>query len=408
MGDPDAFPDWQRRETGSQPNLDERTLEGLIQLGSLLTSMLSPREVAAQVAEYGCLISGLDAFLVYLTAKEGGKLEAAGVEGLNGDLSAAHLRLLDIALLDLERTTPAVVPLDALGSPALAALCSAEGYQRAWVAPLVVEGVKQAGLMIGLDERSTPPERHQLGLFRLLALQAAGALSNSLRYEAEQRAQRELLEAERRASAEKAAEDERSHLARDLHDSVTQALFAASLKAEALTVAGMVSGNASAVVEELARLNRGALAQMRTLLLELRGQSIEDVPIRQLLQTVADATEGRSRVKVSVTIEGDEALPDALHTAVYRITQEALNNVAKHARADNAWVSLSVTDSLVELVVGDDGSGYEPATPLDPSHMGLASMAARAREAEAVLLTSTAPGRGTILSLTWRPPGTPD
>ncbi|HMK93137.1 MAG TPA: histidine kinase, partial [Thermoleophilia bacterium] len=80
-------------------------------------------------------------------------------------------------------------------------------------------------------------------------------------------------------------------------------------------------------------------------------------------------------------------------------------NVAKHAGAENAWVDLNVTDSLVSLVVGDDGRGYEPTT-LDPSHMGLASMAERAREAQAQLLTTTAPGKGTVLTLTWRPPGT--
>lgn len=210
-----------------------------------------------------------------------------------------------------------------------------------------------------------------------------------------------LTDLTERKRAELAREEERSRLARDLHDSVTQALFAASLKAEALTVEGMVSGKACGVVEEVARLNRGALAQMRTLLLELRGQPIEEVPIRQLLRSVTEATEGRSSVKVSLTVEGDESLPAALHVAVYRITQEALNNVARHARAENAWVSLNVTDSSVSLVVGDDGCGYEPSA-LDESHMGLATMAERAREAEARLLTSTAPGKGTVLTLIWR------
>jgi signal transduction histidine kinase len=209
----------------------------------------------------------------------------------------------------------------------------------------------------------------------------------------------------RRAGIERAAEEERSRLARDLHDSVTQALFAATLKADALTIKGMVQGRASAVVEDVARLNRGALAQMRTMLLELRGQAIQEVPIGQLLRTTAEATEGRSSVKVNLTIEGHGPLPDALHVAVYRITQEALNNVAKHARAKNAWVRLSMTESLVSLVVQDDGCGYEPGI-VDPSHMGLASIEERAREAKAQLLISTALGEGTVLTLTWRPPST--
>ena len=214
---------------------------------------------------------------------------------------------------------------------------------------------------------------------------------------------RQAEEEARRADAESTAEAERSRLARDLHDSVTQALFAASLKAEALTVEGEVSGKARDVVDELARLTRGALAQMRTMLLELRGEPVEDVPIRQLLRTAAEATEGRSSARVSLTTDGDAELPKALHVAVYRITQEALNNVAKHARAENAWVRLDLGQSLVRLVVGDDGCGYEPSG-VDPSHMGLSSMRERAQEAGAELVINTTLGEGTVLRMTWQRP----
>ncbi len=208
-----------------------------------------------------------------------------------------------------------------------------------------------------------------------------------------------LLESE----AEKAAHRERLRLARDLHDSVTQALFAASLKAEALAVEGLVMGKARDVVEDVNRLSRGALAQMRTMLLELRGERVEEMPIRQLLGTVAEATEGRSSVRVSLKIDGDGALPDDLHVAIYRVSQEALNNVAKHARAKNVWVTLDVAESLVSLVVEDDGRGYEPAS-VDPSHLGLRSMKERAQEAKAQLFICTAPDEGTIVRLTWRQP----
>ena len=98
-----------------------------------------------------------------------------------------------------------------------------------------------------------------------------------------------------------AAQEERSRLARDLHDSVTQALFAASLKAEALTGAGdLVSPQVVATVEEVRRLSRGALAQMRTMLLELRGDPLEEVPIDQLLRNVVEATESRTSTAVEL------------------------------------------------------------------------------------------------------------
>ena len=90
------------------------------------------------------------------------------------------------------------------------------------------------------------------------------------------------------------------------------------------------------------RLNRGALAQMRTLLLELRGDPVEVVPMPQLLQNVVEATESRAGVKVTLTLDEGSALPPKVHEAVYRITQEALNNVVRHAKASNAWVQLDV------------------------------------------------------------------
>jgi len=212
-------------------------------------------------------------------------------------------------------------------------------------------------------------------------------------------AEAKVLESE----AEKAAHRERLRLARDLHDSVTQALFAASLKAEALAIEGMVTGKARDVVEDVNRLSRGALAQMRTMLLELRGEGVEEVPIRQLLHTVAEATEGRSSVKVSLQMDGDGDPPEELHRALYRITQEALNNVAKHAQAKNVRVTLDMTESLVSLVVEDDGRGFEPGS-VDPSHLGLRTMKERAQEAKAALSISSAPGEGTIIRLTWRQP----
>ena len=200
-----------------------------------------------------------------------------------------------------------------------------------------------------------------------------------------------------------AAQEERSRLARDLHDSVTQALFAASLKAEALTIAGDVAPEAARAVEEVRRLTGGALAQMRTMLLELRGEALEKIPIRQLLRNVVEATGSRTQTEVELTIEGEDALPPALHVALYRIAQEALNNVARHARAEHAWVELQTGPSRVRLSVSDDGQGFVPG-PQGPAHLGLRSMLERAVEAGADLRVESAPGRGTSIVVEWRPP----
>jgi PAS domain S-box-containing protein len=207
-------------------------------------------------------------------------------------------------------------------------------------------------------------------------------------------------EALRESEAERAAHQERARLARDLHDSVTQALFAATLKAEALAEGGDPA-QLRAIANDVRRLNRGALAQMRTLLLELRGDPLAEVPIRQLLQNAVDAAESGASVKVTLTLNEGSALPPNVHEAVYRITQEALNNVVRHAKASNAWVQLDIDPCSARLLIGDDGCGFDPAR-VDPSHFGLESMRERSSDSGAQLALRSRPCEGTVVTLEWR------
>jgi PAS domain S-box-containing protein len=209
-------------------------------------------------------------------------------------------------------------------------------------------------------------------------------------------------EAETAAQMKQAALEERSRLARDLHDSVTQALFAATLKAEALMLPDdSLPNGAARVAEEVRRLNRGALAQMRTLLLELRGDPLEDVPIAQLLRHLVQAAEGRASTDVRLSIRGEAQLPPAVQVATYRIAQEALNNVTRHAAASQAWVDLEREPHAVHLVVGDDGCGFEPSD-FDPTHMGVRSMRERAEQTAAQFEIATELGRGTVVTVDWQ------
>ena len=200
--------------------------------------------------------------------------------------------------------------------------------------------------------------------------------------------------------AEKVAQRERDRLARELHDSVTQALFAATIKAEALTLDGELPVRSAEAVEDVRRLTRGALAQMRTLLLELRADPLEDIPIRQLLRHLVESTESRVGTAVSLAVRGDAAVPPALNGTLYRIVQEALNNVARHAGAANAWVVLDGGPGAIHLVVGDDGRGLDPAA-VDPSHLGLRSMRERAHESGATLDIDASLGGGTKVTVEW-------
>ena len=140
---------------------------------------------------------------------------------------------------------------------------------------------------------------------------------------------------------EKTAEEERIRLARDLHDAVSQTLFSTSLIAEVLPrLWERNKEEGLKKLEEVRQLTRGALAEMRTLLFELRPAALADAELSDLLRQLAESVIGRARVPVTLEVEGTCAIPPDVKIAFYRIAQEALNNIAKHSgsqpRPDNA------------------------------------------------------------------------
>jgi signal transduction histidine kinase len=153
-------------------------------------------------------------------------------------------------------------------------------------------------------------------------------------------------------------------------------------------------------LEELRQLTRGALAEMRTLLLELRPSTLTEARLGELLRHLTEATTGRTRTPVILEVEGDCLLPSEVQIVLYRITQEALNNVAKHAKATQAVVSLCCHPQHVELFIDDDGCGFE-LTQRSPEHLGLGIMRERAESIGAALTIRTRPGQGTRINVVW-------
>ncbi|MGZ8634271.1 MAG: GAF domain-containing protein [Solirubrobacteraceae bacterium] len=199
-----------------------------------------------------------------------------------------------------------------------------------------------------------------------------------------------------------AAASERSRLARDLHDSVTQSLFAASLKAEAVRRRWQpATPEARRNVEDVERLARGALAEMRTLLMEMRPRTLAEASLGTLLEQLAAASEGSSRVTVDAQVRGARQLPPDVSIALYRIAQEALSNVGRHSGADTAWVMLDLTGASVRLSVRDDGRGFD-AGKVTPEHLGLAMMRERGEDAGISVRVESTPG-GTTVTAVWTP-----
>jgi signal transduction histidine kinase/PAS domain-containing protein len=222
---------------------------------------------------------------------------------------------------------------------------------------------------------------------RILAMMAPGAviaLENARLYE---------------QAEESAALAERGRLARDLHDAVTQTLFSASLTAEVLPrIWQRDPAEGLNRLDKLRELTRGALAEMRTLLLELRPAALVESDLPDLLRQLAEAFTGRTRIPITLNVDGDGALSPDVQIALYRIAQEALNNIAKHAQASTASLHLAYAPGKVSLTIQDDGIGFNP-TVNQANHLGLGIMAERAETIGAVLTITSTPGTGTAITV---------
>ncbi len=222
-----------------------------------------------------------------------------------------------------------------------------------------------------------------------------------LQQEIEQRLRAE--EALRQSELDKAVTAERSRLARDLHDVVTQSLFSASLVAEALPTAWKRdAAEGQQLLQELRQLTRGALAEMRTLLLELRPAALVEADLGNLLRQLAEAFTGRDGLPITVTVEGNCNLPAPVHIALYRIAQEALNNISKHACAQQVSIDLRRGPlGRAELRIQDDGCGFDQHA-VAAEHLGLNIMRERADSIGASLTIESEPGHGTRLTVIWQ------
>ncbi len=252
-------------------------------------------------------------------------------------------------------------------------------------------GDRLAGVLDIVASESRPLDEEDVLAARTLADQLAIAIENSRLYE---------------QASELAAGQERQRLARDLHDAVSQTLFSVSLIAEVLPrIYARDPEQGAARLEELRQLTRGALAEMRTLLLELRPAALAEAKLPDLLKQLGEAVTGRARIPVEVSVEGPPELPTEVRLAFYRIAQEALNNVAKHSSAGKARVTLSPVPEApraTRLTIEDDGAGFDPAGA-GKGQLGLGIMKERADAVQAHVVIRSAPGEGTTVTTTWAP-----
>jgi two-component system nitrate/nitrite sensor histidine kinase NarX len=201
--------------------------------------------------------------------------------------------------------------------------------------------------------------------------------------------------------------EERQRLARNLHDAVNQSLFSAGLIAEVLPrLWEQDPEEARESIIDLLHLTRGAQAEMRSLLAELRPSTLIDSDLKDLLTLLGNAYTGRTNIPVKVSAMKDIILPSEVQIVFYRICQEALFNVAKHAKAQNVEIVLHQNGRTTELNVRDDGKGfsYEDHISKTSGHYGLTMMKEHAESVRANLSIKSQPGAGTELTLSWTYP----
>ena len=203
----------------------------------------------------------------------------------------------------------------------------------------------------------------------------------------------------RRQAGELASSEERAHLARELHDSVTQALFSMTLVSRSVEM--LLDRDPALARTQLAQLRdlqREALAEMRALIFELRPGNIEQDGLVHALRTHTSALQGRIGLPIVVETSLDHRLPLSIEETLYRIAQEALHNIVKHAGAQQVRLELGPVKRGVRLRVVDDGRGFDPFNVAD-GHLGLAGMRARAVRIGAEFTCESVPDEGTTIEV---------
>ena len=245
----------------------------------------------------------------------------------------------------------------------------------------------------GRDGEVVPVEIHAVGMTIHGGFEGAHGTVRDMRR------QEQLEHGLRRQAAEIAASEERAHLARELHDSVTQALFSMTLLTR--TTEMLLDRDPAAARDRLGalrELQREALAEMRALIFELRPGNLEQDGLVHALRTHAAALQGRIGLPIVVNSEVEDRLPIWIEEVLYRIAQEALHNVVKHAGARQVRVELDGPRDGVRLRIEDDGRGFDMAAVGD-GHLGLAGMRARAEKVGAAFEVRSVTGGGTTIEV---------
>jgi signal transduction histidine kinase len=363
-----------------------RELATLNTIATQVSRSLDLTEILHSALDEVLEIMGMDHGLAFCLDEERGVLTLMAHRGVADEWlsGVAQVPLEDCAVGEAVKTGQPVVQTDAehaiFGSQEHA---EGETAHLTICIPLMARG-KALGA-IRLDGQALrPPASEELSLLAAIGHQIGVAVENARLYEQAQQL---------------AVMSERNRLARDLHDSVMQALYGVTLYAEA-AARQLTSGDgdlAAGHLREIRSTTQEALREMRLLIFELRPPILKSDGLAAALQSRLEAVERRVGIEAEFVGSGDCRLSPEVEEGLYRIAQEALNNALKHALATSVRVHLRGNRRIVALEIADDGTGFDPDRVREGGGFGLRSMQERATRLGGELTVQSQPGAGTTV-----------
>lgn len=365
----------------------EREARTLAQLAASLNLTRSLYAIAERIASWVVGTTEAAASAVYVTGVRPGTGRLVGAVGFTADgppeLDQSDEELTrhlfggpEVATIDLTAAAPSDLTASRLAdAPAGGRATYALGV------PLIYRS-NRVGTLLVMFVSEAAPDEHDIAFIRAVADQSVLAIENARLFSMAQ---------------DKAALEERQRLARELHDSVSQALYGIALGAR--SARSQLHSNPQRVAERLdyvLKLAEAAITEMRALIFELRPETLANDGLVAALSKQAAALGARHHLEVKTSFAVEPDVDIAAKEALYRIAQEALHNVVKHAAARRVDLALEVHDGKLVLRVADDGAGFEPRGHF-PGHYGLASMRERAELLGGALSIASSPGEGTRL-----------
>jgi PAS domain S-box-containing protein len=369
-----------------EQRVDERTreLESLYQADETLYRSLLLDDVLKALVDVSADILRVDKSTVVALDEATHRLVVRAARGVSRGALASMAQAPEQGIVgEILRTAEpfavADIRADKRVSPRVVQMLEAEAVRALLSVPIIAEdGVYAIFTIYYAAAHDFTEEEHRI--LQALAHRAGLAIENARLYE---------------AASGKAALEERQRLARELHDSVSQALYAIGLNtAAARQDRGADSVRRDRLLGDVLGLAEGGLTEMRALIFELRPESLEQEGLVGALKKQVAAVQARHRLTVNATLSTEPDLPLSTKEALYRVTQEALHNIAKHARARAVEVVLAATAGEVVLRVSDDGKGFDPTASF-PGHLGLHSMRERVSAVGGSLEIDSAPEKGT-------------